>query len=48
MAVQEGHLVRNPAELLFIPREAKLPVHTVMTLKEVRYILQLLSHASGW
>jgi integrase len=36
MAVQEGHLLRNPAELLFIPREAKRPVHTVMTLKEVK------------
>jgi integrase len=35
MAVQEGHLLRNPAELLFIPREAKRPEHTVMTLKEV-------------
>jgi integrase len=36
MAVQEGHLLRNPAELLFIPREAKRPEHTVMTLKEVQ------------
>jgi hypothetical protein len=25
MAVQEGHLLRNPAELLFIPREAQAP-----------------------
>ena len=36
MAVQEGHLLRNPAELLFIPREAKRPEHTVMTLEEVQ------------
>ena len=36
MAVQEGHLLRNPAELLFIPRDAKRPDHTVMTLKEVQ------------
>lgn len=36
MAVQEGHLLRNPAELLFIPRDAKRPEHTVMTLKEVQ------------
>lgn len=36
MAVQEGHLLRNPAELLFIPRDAKLPEHTFMTLKEVQ------------
>jgi integrase len=36
MAVQEGHLLRNPAELLFIPRDAKRPEHTVMTLEEVQ------------
>jgi integrase len=36
MAVQEGHLLRNPAELLFIPRDAKRPEHTAMTLKEVQ------------
>jgi integrase len=36
MAVQEGHLLRNPAELLFIPRDAKRPEHTVMALKEVQ------------
>jgi integrase len=36
MAVCEGYLVRNPAELLFIPREAKRPEHTVMTLEEVQ------------
>jgi integrase len=36
MAVQEGHLLRNPAELLFVPRDAKRPEHTVMTLKEVQ------------
>ena len=26
MAVAEGHLLRNPAELLFVPRDAKRPV----------------------
>jgi integrase len=36
MAVAEGHIPRNPAELLFIPREAKRPEHTVMTLEEVQ------------
>lgn len=36
MAVQEGHLLRNPADLLFIPRDTKRPEHTVMTLKEVQ------------
>ena len=42
MAVQEGHLVRNPAELLFIPRDAKRPVHTVMTLEEVNTCFAVL------
>ena len=35
MAVVEGYIVRNPAELLFVPREAKRPEHTSMTLEEV-------------
>lgn len=30
MAVSEGHIVRNPAELLFIPREAKRPAGTAV------------------
>ena len=42
MAVQEGHLLRNPAELLFIPRDAKRPEHTVMTLKEVQICFAVL------
>jgi integrase len=36
MAVAEGHAVRNPALLLFTPRDAKKPVRRVMTLKEVQ------------
>ena len=36
MAVSEGHLVRNPAELLFIPREARRPEHTSLTREEVQ------------
>jgi hypothetical protein len=36
MAVAEGHIVRNPAELLFIPRETKRPEHTVINLEEVQ------------
>lgn len=36
MAVAEGHIERNPALLLFTPREAKKPVHRVMTMKEVQ------------
>jgi integrase len=35
MAVSEGYISRNPAELLFIPREAKRPEHTVMNRKEI-------------
>ena len=42
MAVQEGHIVRNPAELLFIPRDAPRPVHTVMTLEEVNLCFEAL------
>ena len=36
MAVAEGHIQRNPALLLFTPREAKKPLRRVMTMKEVQ------------
>src|ERR1039457_4781436 len=36
MAVAEGHIQRNPALLLFTPKEAKKPVRRVMTMKEVQ------------
>ena len=36
MAVAEGQIVRNPALLLFTPREAKKPVRRAMTMKEVQ------------
>ena len=36
MAVAEGQVERNPALLLFTPREAKKPVHRAMTIKEVQ------------
>lgn len=36
MAVNEGHILRSPAELLFIPRDAKRPEHTSMTMEEVQ------------
>jgi integrase len=36
MAVAEGALTRNPAELLFVPREAPKPEKTAMTFEEVR------------
>lgn len=42
MAVLEGHLERNPAELLFIPREAKRPEHRVMTKEEVNKLFEVL------
>lgn len=42
MAVLEGHLERNPAELLFIPREAKRPEHRVMTKEEVNKLFEKL------
>jgi len=36
MAVAEGHVQRNPALLLFTPRDAKKPVRRVMTMEEVQ------------
>jgi integrase len=36
MAVAEGHVERNPALLLFTPREAAKPVRRVMNMKEVQ------------
>ena len=42
MAVEERHLDRNPAELLFIPREAKRPEHRVMTREEVRRLFDVM------
>src|SRR5262249_34377751 len=36
MAVAEGQLERNPALLLFTPKEARKPVRRVMTVKEVQ------------
>ena len=42
MAVSEGFLQRNPAELLFIPGGAKRPVRRVMTIEEVQKCLSVL------
>jgi hypothetical protein len=42
MAVSEGFLQRNPAELLFIPAGAKRPVRRVMTIEEVQTCLSVL------
>jgi integrase len=35
MAIAEGRIRRNPALMLFTPKEAKRPVHSVMTAAEV-------------
>lgn len=42
MAVSEGYIPRNPAELLFVPREAKRPEHTAMTIEEVQLCFSVL------
>ena len=42
MAVTEGHILRNPAELLFIPRDAKRPEHTSMNIEEVQKCFAVL------
>lgn len=42
MVVNEGHLDRNPAELLFIPREARRPEKQVMTREEVKKLFEVL------
>jgi hypothetical protein len=47
MAVAEGHVQRNPALLLFTPREAKKPVRRVMTMKEVQIHFGVLGAAGA-
>ena len=42
MAVAEGHIERNPALLLFTPKEAAKPVRRVMTMKEVQTCFEAL------
>jgi len=42
MAVAEGLVVRNPALLLFTPKEAAKPVRRVMNLKEVQLCFAVL------
>jgi integrase len=42
MAVSEGYILRNPAELLFVPRDAKRPEHTAMTIEEVQRCFSVL------
>jgi len=42
MAEAEGKIQRNPARLLFTPREATKPVHHAMTIEEVRVCFSVL------
>jgi len=42
MAVTEGYLDRNPAELLFVPKEARRPETKRMTLEQVRQFFSVL------
>ena len=42
MAVAEGLIVRNPALLLFTPKEAKKPVRRVMTIEQVQNCFAVL------
>ena len=42
MAVAEGFLLRNPAKLLFTPRECPRPATKIMTIEEVRKVLGVL------
>ena len=42
MAVAEGQVERNPALLLFTPKEAKKPVRRAMTIKEVQICFGVL------
>jgi integrase len=42
MAVAEGLIERNPAALLFTPREAQRPVHRLMTTQDVRRCIEVL------
>src|SRR5262249_41182787 len=42
MAVAEGHVERNPALLLFTPKEAAKPERRVMSMKEVQTLFSVL------
>jgi len=42
MAVAEGFLLRNPAQLLFTPRECPRPATKIMTIEEVRKLDSVL------
>lgn len=42
LAVSEGHVAKNPAELLFIPRQARRPATARMTLEQVALLFSVL------
>jgi integrase len=42
MAAAEGHIQRNPAKLLFTPKEAAKPVRRAMTIEEVQLCFSVL------
>lgn len=42
MAVEEGHIERNPAEILYIPRDAKRAKREVMTKEQVKQLFDVL------
>ena len=42
MAVEEGFILRNPAELLFVPRDAKRAERPVMNREEVQKCFSVL------
>lgn len=42
MAVAEGFLLRNPAQLLFTPRECPRPTAKIMSIEEVRKVFGVL------
>jgi integrase len=42
LVVEEGYMDRNPAEILYIPREARRPNRKVMNKEEVKKLLEVL------
>jgi integrase len=42
LAVNEGYIQRDPAAMLFIPREAKQPIRKVMNLAEANQMIAAL------
>ncbi len=42
LVVEEGYVDRNPAEIPYIPREARRPNRKVMNKEEVKKLLEVL------